>query len=253
MIAMLSGKLPLFWEIGEDIRAATTAADKRSSPMSLQDKLDAFKADFEGKQAPKQAVEIMHRATAEFIASGQADRALKVGAIAPAFSLPEADGGSVSSTDLLARGPLVLSFYRGVWCPYCNLELSSLQETWPQIEATGAQLVSISPQSLTNGRKAKRDKQVTFPMLSDPNGDVADAFGLRFRLPDDLIGLYTNFGVDLPMINDDPSWTLPMPARFVIRQDGVIAYAEVSPDYTRRPDPADLLPVLKRLQNAVAA
>ncbi|MGX5845643.1 peroxiredoxin-like family protein [Mesorhizobium sp. PL10] len=220
--------------------------------MSLQDNLDAFKADFESK-APRQAVEIMHRASAELIASGQADRILGVGAVAPTFTLMEADGGLVASADLLARGPLVLSFYRGVWCPYCNIELGALQETWPAIGATGAQLVSISPQSPANGRKAKRDKQVTFPMLSDPNGELASAFGLRFRLPDDLIALYKSFGVDLPAINEDPSWTLPMPARFVIRRDGIIVYAEVSPDYTQRPDPADLLPLLKRLQNAVAA
>ncbi|PBC19200.1 MULTISPECIES: peroxiredoxin-like family protein [unclassified Mesorhizobium] len=219
--------------------------------MSLQDKLDAFKADFESKKAPRQAVEIMHRATAELLASGQAARALGVGAVAPTFTLMEADGGLVSSADLLALGPLVLSFYRGVWCPYCNIELGALEETWPAINATGAQLVSISPQSPANGRKAKRDKQVTFPMLSDPNGEVASNFGLRFRLPDDLIALYKSFGVDLPAINEDPSWTLPMPARFVIRRDGIIVYAEVSPDYTIRPDPAGLLPLLKRLQNVV--
>lgn len=221
--------------------------------MSLQDKLDAFKADFEGKKAPKQAVEIMHRATAELIASGQADHALKVGAVAPSFTLAEADDGPLSSTDLLARGPLVLSFYRGVWCPYCNIELEALQEASAAIRATGAQLVAISPQSLVNGRKAKHEKQVTFPMLSDPNGEVANAFGLRFRLPDDLIALYKSFGVDLAVVNDDPSWTLPMPARFVVAPDGVIVYAEVSPDYTRRPDPTDLLPVLERLKSSVAA
>ena len=220
--------------------------------MSLQEKLDAFKADFEGK-APKQAVEIMHRATTELIASGQAAQALKAGDVAPAFTLSEADGGSVASGDLLAQGPLVLSFYRGVWCPYCNIELGALQEAWPAIQAIGAQLVSISPQSLANGRKAKRDKKIDFPMLSDPDGKVADAFGLRFRLPDDLIELYRAFGVDLPSINEDPSWKLPMPARFVVGQDGIIAYAEVSPDYTRRPDPADLLPVLRQLQGSIAA
>lgn len=220
--------------------------------MSLQEKLDAFKADFEGK-APEQAVEIMRRATAGLIASGQADHTLKAGAVAPAFTLSEADGGPVASSDLLARGPLVLSFYRGVWCPYCNIELDALREAWPEIRAVGAQLVLISPQSLANGRKAKRDKQITFPMLSDPKGEVANAFGLRFRLPDDLAALYKSFGVDLPTINEDPSWTLPMPARFVVARDGTIAYAEVNPDYTRRPDPADLLPVLRRLQNSVAA
>ncbi|SEN53172.1 peroxiredoxin-like family protein [Bradyrhizobium sp. OK095] len=225
--------------------------------MALQDKLDAFKADFEGGRfplkPPKEALDTMHRATAELIASGQAQRAKKAGEVAPEFTLTDPDGKPVSSRDLLAKGPLVVSFYRGVWCPYCNLELQALQDALPEIAARGASLVAISPQTAPNSRKSQRDNKLGFPILSDVRSDVADAFGIRFALPGDLVALYKSFKNDLPTFNDDPSWVLPMPARYVIGRDGVIAYAEVNPDYTHRPDPSELLPVLDRLQAGKAA
>jgi peroxiredoxin len=219
--------------------------------MTLQDRLDAFKADFEaGKppyNAPAAVIEVMHRATAELIASGQAGRAKKAGDVAPGFTLEDADGNEVSSAELLARGPLVLTFYRGVWCPYCNMDLQAIEQALPEIVARGAKIVAISPQTAANSRKSARQNSLTFPILSDVHGEVAAAFGLRFALPDYLVELYKSFKNDLPAFNADPSWTLPMPARYVIGRDGVIAYAEVNPDYTRRPDPAELLPVLDRL------
>ena len=118
--------------------------------MSLQDKLDAFKADFEGKKAPPEVVAVMHKATADLIASGQAERTLKVGARAPTFALPNAHGELVRSADLLARGPLVLTFYRGVWCPYCNMDLQAIEAAAQEIRALGASLVAISPQTAPN-------------------------------------------------------------------------------------------------------
>lgn len=221
--------------------------------MLLQERLDTFKADFEGNQAPASAVAIMHRATEQLIASGQAQRALKQGAVAPSFSLADSDGSTVRSNDLLEHGPLVVSFYRGAWCPYCNLELQALEAHAAEIRALGASLVAISPQTPANSRKVRTDHQLSFPILSDPMGRLAEAFGLRFRLPDDLIALYKNFAIDLAAFNGDDSQTLPMPARFVVRRDGVIAYAEVNPDYTRRPDPSELLPVLERLRDTTQA
>ena len=195
----------------------------------------------------------MHRATAELIASGQAQRALKAGDRAPEFALNDPDGNQVSSAELLARGPLVVSFYRGVWCPYCNLDLQALQQALPEITSRGASLVAISPQTAPNSRKSQRDNKLSFPILSDTRSEVANAFGIRFALPDYLVELYKSFKNDLPAFNNDPSWVLPMPARYVIGRDGVIAYAEVNPDYTTRPDPSELLPVLDRLANARAA
>jgi peroxiredoxin len=225
--------------------------------MALQDRLDALKADFEGGKFPlkptREMIEIMHRGTAELIASGQALNARKAGDKAPEFFLNDPDGHPVSSAALLAKGPLVVSFYRGVWCPYCNLDLQALQAALPEIEARGASLAAISPQTAPNSRRSQRDNELTFPILSDEKSRVAAAFGLRFSLPDYLIELYKGFRSDLPMFNDDPAWVLPMPARYVIGADGVIAYAEVNPDYTQRPDPSELLPVLDRLRMTAAA
>jgi peroxiredoxin len=225
--------------------------------MSLQDRLDAFKADFENGKLPfkptAQQLEAMHRATAELITSGQAGRALKAGDKAPDFVLNDPDGKPVSSRDLLAKGPLVVSFYRGVWCPYCNLELQALQAALPAIEERGANVIAISPQTAPNSRRSQRDNKLGFPILSDVKAQVANAFGIRFALPDYLVGVYKGFKNDLPLINDDPSWVLPMPARYVIGTDGVIAYAEIDPDYTQRPDPSELLPVLDRVRASKAA
>jgi peroxiredoxin len=223
--------------------------------MSLQDRLDSFRQNFEAGgppyNAPQWIHEPMHRATAELIASGAAERAAKVGDEAPAFSLSDADGNEVSSIELLSQGPLVVTFYRGVWCPYCNMDLQALQAALPELEKYGAQLVAISPQTAANSRRSMRENKLTFPILSDPHNEIAAAFGLRFKLPDYLIDLYRNvFKNDLAVVNGDPSWTLPMPARFVVAQDGTILYAEVNPDYTRRPDPEELLPALQTLRAA---
>jgi peroxiredoxin len=217
--------------------------------MTLQTELEAFKADFEaGKppySVPREVIETMHRATAELIASGAARRALKAGDKAPAFALRNPDGVLVSSADLLAKGPLVLSFYRGVWCPYCNMELQALQTALPSFEQLGASLIAISPQTAANSRKSVRQNELHFPILSDTHNDVAAAFGLRFEMPDYLVDLYKSLKNDLPAFNGEPSWTLPMPARYVIARDATIIYAEVNPDYTRRPEPDDMLPALR--------
>jgi len=105
--------------------------------------------------------------------------------------------------------------------------------------------VAISPQNAVNSRKLLRANGLDFPILSDPGNETAAAFGLRFALPDYLVELYKSLKNDLPTFNGDTSWTLPMPGRFVIGQDGLIRYAEVNPDYTRRPEPSDLLPALR--------
>jgi peroxiredoxin len=225
--------------------------------MTLQDRLDAFKADFEGgklslKPTPD-ALGVMHRATADLIASGQALNAKKAGDKAPEFTLKDQDGNPISLASLLARGPVVASFYRGVWCPYCNMDLQALQTALPEIEARGASLIAISPQTASNSRKSQRDNKLAFPILSDEKSRVAAAYGLRFSLPDYLVELYKGFKNDLPTFNDNPAWVLPMPARYVIGLDGIIAYAEVNPDYTQRPDPSELLPVLGKLRIIAAA
>ena len=157
------------------------------------------------------------------------------------------------SAELLKKGPLVLTFYRGVWCPYCNMDLQAVEAAANDIRALGASLVAISPQTAPSRRKSERENGLSFPILSDHGNALASQFGLRFRLPDELIAVYKGFGNDLAIGNGEDSWTLPMPARYVIATDGTIAYAEVNADYTRRPDPSELLPVLRRLQTHAAA
>jgi peroxiredoxin len=225
--------------------------------MPLQDQLDAFRTNFEAGgppyHVPAHIHDIMHRATQQLIASGAADKALKVGTTAPDFSLKNAQGQPIALIDALRNGPVILTFYRGVWCPYCNMDLQALQAALPEFKLRHAQLVAISPQTASNSRRSQRENNVSFPILSDPHNTVAALFGLRFELPDSLKDLYKNlFKNDLAVVNGDESWTLPMPARFLIAQNRTIVYAEVNPDYTRRPDPQVLLPVLDELARAAA-
>lgn len=224
-----------------------TFAHILQSDLPLQGKLDAFKVEFDTRLAPSVAVEALHRSVDELIASGAPGRALKVGDIAPAFTLPDADGNPVSSEALLAKGPIVVTFYRGVWCPYCNFELTALEQARPEIEARGASLVAISQQLAPNSRKSQRQNGLGFPILGDHGGDVAAQFNLRWTLPEYLRVVQKMLGADLPQFNGEDSWTLPMSARYVIAPDRSIVYAEVNGDYTRRPEPSAMLPVLEQL------
>ncbi len=225
-----------------------TIASLTASSLPLQGKLDGLRTEFETKIAPPAVVDALHRAIDELIASGAADKALKAGDVAPSFVLPDLDGKLVSSRDLLARGPLVLTFYRGVWCPYCNFDLQALEAARAGLEARGATLVAISQQTAPNSRKAQRQNNLGFPILSDKGGEVGAKFGVRWTAPEYLRQIHKQLGADLTQFNGEDSWTLSMPARYVIRQDGVIAYAEVNPDYTRRPEPSDAFPVLDALR-----
>jgi peroxiredoxin len=196
----------------------------------------------------------MHRATEELRASGAADRALKAGDRAPDFTLKDAEGHEVSSREMLAQGALVVTFYRGVWCPYCNLDLQALQRPCPPSANVACSWSRFRHKHRPTVSRRNAITKSHPPILSDPGNEVAARFGLRFKLPDYLIALYRDtFRNDLSRINGDSSWTLPMPARHVVGTDGVIVYAEVNPDYTRRPDPSELLPVLSAIQNAAAA
>ena len=219
--------------------------------MSLQDQLDAFKAQFK-TQAPDGAFDAFARSTQELIDSGQAERAVKAGDTAPDFTLTDQDGKPVSLKEMLTEGPVVLSFYRGVWCPYCNIELKALEQSAEDIRARGASLVAISMQGAADSRKSQRDSKLSFPILTDNAGELAAEFGIRWTLQDYVIEFHKMFGVELPKIHGDGKWNLPMPARYVIDTDGTVAYAEVNPDYTRRPDPSDLFPVLDKLRSVAA-
>ena len=213
--------------------------------MNLQDRLDAISREPSPEVTPEMEA-VMVRVVENLRGSGAKDRVIKPGAVAPVFSLQDLNGQTVSLDELRQQGPVVISVYRGIWCPYCNEDLRALQETLPAISEVGASLVAISPQTPANSRKAARDLRLSFPLLWDERGSVAAAFGVLYRLPADLQQIYTTIGVDLARINGEAGWTLPMPGRFVVERDGVISYAECDPDYTRRPDPDHLVSHLIR-------
>jgi peroxiredoxin len=191
---------------------------------------------------------------AEYLkASGQAEKVLAAGRHSPGFCLPDQDGVRTSSESILRRGPLLLIFYSGGWCPGCNLSLRALEEIRPLIEARGASLVAISPQTIEENARTRRTTQVTLPILSDKGGKIALQYGVRWRIPELLQTLHLKSGIDLPSLHGEDSWTLPIPARFVVGQDGVIAYSEVDLDQPHRSNPSDILPVLDHLGSARGA
>jgi len=214
--------------------------------MALREKLDSIR-EMAKTRIPPEARVIMERSVEELRASGIMAGVAKVGQPAPDFTLPNATGQEVSLKVLLARGPVVLSFYRGRWCPYCNAELEALQQALPEITAAGATLVVISPQVARTPRETDEPKPFSFEMLRDFGNRVAEAYGLAFTLPEDLQAIYQKFGIDLPRGNGDGTWRLPVPARFVIDREGIIRAADADPDYTRRPEPAQTVEALKKL------
>jgi peroxiredoxin len=212
--------------------------------MSLQEKLNELKKQSSAK-IPAPAREIMGQATRDLQDSKIVDKILKSGDKAPVFSLPDTQGNMISTQDLLYKGFLVVCFYRGVWWPYCNLELEALQAIHADIKTLGATLIVISPQLEKYSKQVSKKYNLTFPVLSDKENQVATSFGLTFELPMDLREIYSKFGIDLERFNGNTLWTLPMPGRFIIDKKGIIINAEADPDYTIRPEPKDILKILK--------
>jgi peroxiredoxin len=218
--------------------------------MSLKAELDAFRAGFTAKLSPE-IREAMARADMELAVSGISQRALKAGDSVPDFRWPEARGGHVRLNDLLAKGPVALSFYRGGWCPYCNLELRALQNVLPQITTLGAELVAMSPQTPVESLSTAEKNELTFPVVSDVGSVTAKAFGIAFDLAKELRPVYALFGRVLPEKNGDDTWVLPLPATYVIDGEGTVALAFVDVDYRNRLEPTEILAVLQALTREV--
>jgi peroxiredoxin len=197
-------------------------------------------------------VEAERRAVADLVAAGAAGLALKAGDRMPAIVLPESEGRTVESSDLLRRGPLVVAFHRGLWCAFANTALQALEGVCAEVEARGASVVTITQQTAANARKSRQLNGLGFSVLVDRGGEVTARFGLRWQLQAYLREAYEMFDVDLGRYNGEKSWALPMPAFFVVGTDGVICYAEVDPDATRPLDPRNVLPVLDRIKGSGA-
>lgn len=179
------------------------------------------------------------------------DHAKKVGDSAPDFRLPSVKGGEISLKELLERGPVVVSFYRGGWCPFCNLEFKALHDKLPDMQALGASLVGISPETLTVSQQTVKDHELEFEVLSDEGNRVARDYGLVMVVDEAIRPYYAQWGIDIPAANGDETFELPLPATYVIDQDGVIRAAFVDKDYTRRMEPSDIVTALKALQTKI--
>ena len=179
--------------------------------------------------------------------AGIGEGALKVGDPCPEFVLANAEGALVSSTDLLAKGPVVLSFYRGKWCPYCVTELEALKDGAHDIAALGATLVAVTAEDCGGALAAKRQRKLDFEILCDFENGLGLSFGLVFRVAPDFRDNYKSIEIDFPLIYGNDSWFLPVPATYVIGQDGIIKHAYVNPDFRERLDPQDIIGILKTL------
>jgi peroxiredoxin len=216
---------------------------------SLQDQLDAITTNTRKLVQPERLA-VSEHATAELFATGIEDRILKVGAVAPKFSLTDAlTRRPVHSADLLALGPLIVNFFRGRWCPYCVTELETWRELAPELRRHNALFVAISPQTPRQSNFMLQQHALTFPLLSDAGCSVAEQFGVAYSISPAQRSYYQSILINIPFNNaglsyhnaTEASWRLPLPATFLIRQDGTIAFSEAHADFRVRPEPADIL------------
>jgi peroxiredoxin len=211
--------------------------------MSLKEQLAEYRAGwFKRVPLPRQA--IMERHIAE-LQNSLVKTALKAGDHAPDIVLGNASGKTVDVGALLKHGPVIVTFYRGGWCPYCNLELRAFEQALPEIKAAGASLVAISPEKPDDTLTTAEKNALSFEVLSDVGQEVGRAFGLVYVFTEELKRAYEGFGLDIPAKNGANEWALPIAATYLIGQDGKIAYACTDADYRDRADPQDLLGLLK--------
>ena len=165
-----------------------------------------------------------------------------IGSVAPPFNLPDEENHLVSSTFLLKKGPLIISYFRGEWCAFCNLELRALQRSLAEFQKFGASLVGISPQAVSYSHMMADRRNVQYQVLSDSGNKIADSYGLMFTMPNELQNAYKAFGIDIAQINNNPSSAeVPVPATFVVNTDGLISYRFVDADYTKRAEPSEII------------
>jgi peroxiredoxin len=208
--------------------------------LSLAQQLDALTTRL-CSLVPAERLAVIDRAADELARSGLTERALKAGDRAPGFALPDGDGRLWRSEGLLRNGSLVIVFYRGRWCAYCNSQLAALQEVHRQIAAAGASLVAISPQTQKHSYMTRDMHTLRFPVLSDQGNQVARQFGLVYRVPPELQAMYEGIFTRLPGYNGDQSWELPLAATYIVRPDAKISFARADVDWRQRPEPEETL------------
>lgn len=207
---------------------------------ALQDQLDEITANTR-RLVQAERLAVGERAVEELFATGIEERILPVGATAPEFALNDTTGKKLRSADLLALAPLVIKFFRGRWCPYCVTELEAWRDLYGRLREGGALLVAISPQIERQSDFMIGQHMLPFPVLSDPGCKVAEQFGLAYRVPDYHREYYRSILVNIPFVNGDQSWRLPIAATYVIGRDGRVVYGQAHADFRVRPEPEEAL------------
>ena len=220
--------------------------------MSLQDELDSILTSWK-RRVGEEIASTIALDNETLRQSGILERALGTGAKFPDVTLVNARGGRTRIYDKLADGSLVVTFYRGGWCPYCSLELRAYQAVFDEIRALGGDLVAISPEAPDHSLSTAEKNALKFDVFSDVNGALEDALGIRFELAAPIVALYNQFGQDLPGRHGDGRWSLPIPATYVVERDGTIALAFVDPDYRKRLEPAAAIAALRRIRESEPA
>jgi peroxiredoxin len=210
---------------------------------NLQDQLDQITASTR-ELVPEERLAVGERAVQELLNAGLVEKILPVGATAPEFSLRDSAGRIVRSQDMLSLGPLVLKFFRGRWCPYCTTELEAWRDLYGQIRERGALLVGISPQAERQSDFLCIQHGIPFPVLRDPACELAEQFGLAYTVPEYHREYYLSMLVNIPFIDGEPSWKLPLPATYVIGRDRKVLFAEAHADFRVRPEPDEVLKAL---------
>jgi peroxiredoxin len=210
------------------------------SMSALQDQLDEITANTR-HLVQQERLAVGERAVAELFETGIEDRILPVGAVAPNFELNDATGHLVRSEDMLALGPLVVKFFRGRWCSYCVTELEAWRDVYGRLREREALMVAISPQTERQSDFMCGQHGLPFAVLSDVGNAVADKFGLVYTVPEYLRVYYRSILVNIPFVNGDESWRLPIPATYVIGRDRRVLFAEAHADFRVRPEPEDAL------------
>jgi len=213
---------------------------------SLKDTIAEFTANM-AKHAPPEVIATLGAEIAKLAESGIAGKALRAGGQAPEFSLPDARGKTVSLSSLLAKGPAIVTFYRGGWCPFCDLQLRAYQSVLAEIHRLGTELVAISAQTADYALSDVEKKQLTFPVLHDAGNRVSRDYGLVFTLSDVMKKLQAGFGNPIPKFNGDDSWELAIPGTFVLDRRGIVRLAHVDPNYMVRLEPAAILGALRAM------
>jgi peroxiredoxin len=207
---------------------------------ALQDQLDEITANTR-HLVQQERLAVGERAVAELFASGIEDRILPVGGVAPGFELNDATGRLVRGEDMLALGPLVIKFFRGRWCPYCVTELEAWRDLYGTIREREALMVAIGPQTERQSDFMAGQHGLPFPVLSDPGNLIAEKFGLVYTVPEYHRAYYQSILVNIPFVNGEPSWRLPIPATYVIAKDRKVLFAEAHADFRVRPEPEEAL------------